>query len=550
MNAALIGITLLLDPGPKDPTAFINQHFAQYWQEEKITPSARCSDHEFLRRASLDLIGRIPTLSEIDAFHKDPPAERRQLLIDRLLQHEDGPRHWANLWTEWLLGPSPPTPDRQAFHGWLQQHFARDGSHKELAEKLVTAKGATRDNPAVHFFVTQRGLKIPEKDWQKHGQYDMAPAALQIVRAFHGRRQFHCVQCHDNPLDDDLNQAHFYGISAFLRQVEFKSKQVGKDIVDEIDDNPEFNVARMVGYQRRNTIYVFTDPTFLDGKKIPRAYKGSRRESLAELLVRHPDFARAYVNRMWTYLLGQGLGYTSAGDDVGTQPIAHPKVLDRLVQEFIACGHAPKAVIRAICLSDSYGLSSVANKTHVLPKSAVAFARQHVRPLSNEQIVESVMTAVQPRQERSQRASQQLTWLKELYTPRLGVSECEMESTDPVGDNPLHRVQWLMNGKSFHAALNDTDGTLAAIIKEHKELSAPALSLLHLHALSRPASDAEIERLMDAKRFQPQAQLINPNPQQFWRFLGVTQQRRVCLESLKSLRGAPICFPIFLVSRC
>jgi hypothetical protein len=170
------------------PTAFINRELAQQWQAQKLTPSERTTDLEFLRRASLDLIGRIPTVKEQQAYLADDAAQRRRLLIDRLLGHDDYARHWAHVWSAWLLGGSAEADAQAAFHGWLQQHFANNRSHKELAERLLTAAGTTRDNPAVHFYVAQRGQQLRVKEWQDYGQYDMIPLTGQVFRALHGRR--------------------------------------------------------------------------------------------------------------------------------------------------------------------------------------------------------------------------------------------------------------------------------------------------------------------------------------------------------------------------
>ena len=286
MHSALIGVAFLLAPSPQHTTTFINQYISNHWQEAKITPSLKCTDHEFIRRASLDLIGRIPTVGEIDVYMKDAAADRRRLLIDRLLDHEEYARHWANIWSGILLGAK--AAPHEPFHGWLHAHFCNNCSHKELAENLLLAKGSTRDNPAVHFFVTHRGEKLPEADWAKLGQYDMGLITDKVVRAFRGRR-LECAQCHCNTLDDDLVQAHFHGVNAFFRQVEFKRKRS----VNEINDNPKLNANGLIGYDQLNGITFFIDPTFLDGKKIPKTFKGTRREFFTECLVGHPDFARS-----------------------------------------------------------------------------------------------------------------------------------------------------------------------------------------------------------------------------------------------------------------
>lgn len=513
-----------------DPTTFINQYFVQHWRENQITPSATCSDHEFLRRASLDLIGRIPTVPEIDAFFKDPSKVRRRLLIDRLLKHEESPRHWADVWTHWLLDPSSDMQARYAFHSWLQQHFAKNGSHEELAWKLLTARGTIRDNPAGHFIVAHRGQMFPEKDWRRSGQYDMLPLTVQVARVFHGRRLL-CAQCHDHPLDHELGQQHFYGINGFFTQVEFKHKQVGNERNEEIGDNPELNRKGIVGYVRRNAVVLYTDPTFLDGSKPTPGNILSRREFLADRLVQHLDFARAYVNRMWAYFFGHDLchspegdvignyqvSHPQDGDDIGSRQVVHAKLMDRLAREFIKSGYDPKALVRAICLSDCYSLSCVANKTNAAPDRAVAFARQQLRPLSNEQIVASVMTAtLLPQKDRENRRA---VWLKELHTaPIPAPSECEFEPRNTYIISLSHQSRWMMNSKAVNESLRQETGTVAALARRKPKITEEAVEALFLHALSRPQSRAEIARFLAPGNFLPESRAkANPDTSDFLR---------------------------------
>src|SRR5262245_7231021 len=71
--------------GGVEQVAYINERLDKLWRENKLTSSERCSDYEFIRRASLDIIGRIAKVEEIDRFMKDSPERRRSMLIERLL---------------------------------------------------------------------------------------------------------------------------------------------------------------------------------------------------------------------------------------------------------------------------------------------------------------------------------------------------------------------------------------------------------------------------------------------------------------------------------
>jgi hypothetical protein len=345
MLSQLLIAGLALGQVADDPATFINRELALTYQEQKLTPSEKTSDHEFLRRVALDLIGRIPTLSEQSAFLNDASAKRRALLVDRLLDHDDYARHWANVWTDWLLGSASDETGRQAFHGWLQTHFARNGSHKEMVEKLLLARGTTRDNPALQFYLSYRGQPVPKKKRQENGQYDMIPFTGKVFRILHANR-LQCVECHDHP-EGNGGQYGFHHMNCFFRQVEFTIKP-GKEPTEEVGDNPTFNIKAILPYERLNAVLLYAQPSFY-GDVWKKDLKQTRREFFAERFVKHPDFARAYVNFVWTQIFGRSLTYTVDHDDMGEHsPVAHPKILDRLAADFVKSGHDPKAAALAV----------------------------------------------------------------------------------------------------------------------------------------------------------------------------------------------------------
>src|SRR5207302_2146353 len=124
----------------------INEKLAEKWQANKLTPSARCTDHEFLRRASLDIIGRIATPKEISQFFKDPVDVRRAWLIERLLKSDEYAKNFANSWTVLLMTRSVASdPARSVYHDqlhdWLEKRFADNTSWKDIVIQLLTATG-------------------------------------------------------------------------------------------------------------------------------------------------------------------------------------------------------------------------------------------------------------------------------------------------------------------------------------------------------------------------------------------------------------------------
>ncbi len=541
----VLGLALLLAQPPNDPTALINRELALQWETQNLTPSDKTDDLEFLRRASLDLIGRIPTLQEQEAYLTDQPTQRRKLLVDRLLDHDDYARHWANNWTNRLLGTAAAATDtRLAFHGWLAKHFARNGSHKELAEKLLTATGTTRDNPAVHFFVAHRGQAIPEKEWTKLGQYDMVPLTGHVFRVLHGRR-LQCVQCHGHPFSNDLHQADFHQFNLFFRQVRFTHKPAGtkKDVL-EISDDPEFNKSALMHFERRNGAISFTAPKFYQGDTWKPGMKQTRREFFAERFLKHPHFAQAYVNFTWTQLFGHGLTQ-GAHDDMGSHnDILHERIMDRLTMEFIKSDHNPKALLRWICNSNAYGLKSVANKTNAGPENVGYFARMESRPLSRQQLAESLIVALTTEDYLKRREGLRHELLREyLREDLLGethplrsadVSHCEAMPLDAEADFSIRHALWLINGAAINREITEPKGTVANILKTHgtteKALPSVIRDLFRI-TLCRPPTPQELRRLCDPKSYkfrskeQPAIQVVLTNYCQdlFWAMLNTNE---------------------------
>src|SRR5438132_13064745 len=171
-----------------DKVQLINKHLAEKWKANQVTPSQRCNDYEFIRRASLDIVGRIATPKEIDQYLKDPEATRRPRLIDRLLKSDDYPKNWANLWTVWLMTRVGENDAAQAvyheqMHSWLEKQFGKEGmSYKDMAYGLLTATGKTNENGAVNYFLAHLGEPIPRAEQSKEGKATMVPITSRTTR--------------------------------------------------------------------------------------------------------------------------------------------------------------------------------------------------------------------------------------------------------------------------------------------------------------------------------------------------------------------------------
>jgi hypothetical protein len=516
--------------GPIEPVAYINEQVEKGWRDNKVLPSPRCTDYEFVRRASLDIIGRIPTVAEINYFLKEPEDRRRSKLIDRLIDSKECAENFANIWTVMLLTRSGSQKVfQEQLREWLTEQFegttADPPDWTKTTVALLTATGETNKNGAVNYVLHHVGDDL-KQDVTQSGKWDMVPVTSRTTRLFLGIRT-QCVQCHDHPFNGEWRQDHFWGINAFFRQVDTNGRptmMVAKKKVKGVPtqqfgvkDNPGFNIKGLVPYERRNGVLLVTDPSFLDGKKIPRGSQAPRREVLAKFVTKSPNFSKAFVNRMWGHFMGKS--FTKDGvDDFGEHnPASHPELLDKLAEDWVKYNHNPKTVIRWICNSRPYGLTSVSNRFNDKMEDETLFARMLLKPMTPEQMFDSLMTATQAKinQSKDDKRALRADWLS-LLSSNFGNDEGEESSYSGT----VVQALLLMNGVDLNKAIMDKENGTVAVVLKMRAFSANAapraLTDLYLAALSRPPTKAEMEHMLSPKMF---AYIRTPgamNSPQFW----------------------------------
>jgi hypothetical protein len=193
---------------------YINELTEKQWADNKITPAERCSDYDFIRRASLDIIGRIAKVHEIDLYMKDAPEYRRAKLVERLLASEEYAGDWANYWSIMMLTRSGGPKVHQAqMTDWLAEKLVENKKTNyvpdwsKIVTEIVTASGRTNENGAVNFILAHMGERITQ-DTASNGTYEMVPVTSRTTRLFLGLRT-QCVQCHDHPFNGEWGQHHF-----------------------------------------------------------------------------------------------------------------------------------------------------------------------------------------------------------------------------------------------------------------------------------------------------------------------------------------------------
>lgn len=360
-----------------------------------IAPPA--TDGEFLRRARLDLTGRIPTAEEARAFLDDPSPYKRAKLIDRLLASPEFARRMQEVFDVMLMERRDdkfvPSAD---WREYLRRSFAENKPYDRLVREILSSDGIDpAARPAAKFVLDREA--------------EPNLVTRDLGRMFLGR-DFQCAQCHDHPLIDDYKQAHYYGIFAYVsRTVLFDDPKSGKVLGEKADGDVTFASVFKKGLTHR------TGPRVLDGtpEADPAPAKGqeyvvtpndkvrpvpvfSRKARLAPAFTSGgiPEFDRNIANRLWAVLMGRGLVHPYDLHH-GENPPSHPELLDDLARSFRAMGYDVKAFLREVALSRAYQRSSE------LPPDASAsaddpklYAVAALKPLTPEQLGWSVMQAL------------------------------------------------------------------------------------------------------------------------------------------------------------
>jgi hypothetical protein len=488
------------EPFKAEVVQTINKRIEEGWKANKLTPSEVCSDHEFIRRASLDIIGRIAKVDEIDHFLKDPKETRRALLIDRLLKKDEYATNFANLWSNWLLtrsGPFGRGEYHRQMHTWLGEQFSLNRKYDDIVRALLTAKGKNGDdNGAVNFILAHLGEPVPQNNRGEEGNFDMVPITSRITRLFLGI-QTQCCQCHDHPFDARLKQQHYWGVNVFLRQV----KREGQPAMRRRDpqfppltlsDDTGVNRKSTVPFEKRNMVILNANPTFFDVRISRDEFKSegfNRREKLAELILGHENFPKAIVNRMWGHFFGRG--FTSPVDDFNEQnAVSHPELLNELADKFKNYGYNQQDLIRWICNSQPYQLKSSANATNDKPDAEPFFSRMLLKPMSPEQLIESLEVAIYPppkalTPEAAKKVQEAKAKRHDAWMGRLITNFGDDEGNEVTFNGTIIQALLMMNGQDINGAITDKEGTVAMMM-ERRAAPATNITYLYLATLNRP----------------------------------------------------------------
>ena len=323
----------------------IDSILASCYAERDIEPLPSCDDLQFLRRASLDLIGRVPTLEEIERFERDPD---RESLIHQLVDSPDFDRFLSEVWTGWLVGYSNEfNTDREVLRQWLESQIRSGKSYQMIVQQLIDAEGSVAIDGPSNYLVRHRELP-----------------AIHVSRSFLGVR-LECAQCHDHPFDR-WTQEDYRRMNQF-----FASMQV---------------------VERNRTALLRDEPIQFEEDERPRFLTGSvprtaeLRKELALFITNCKPFARTFVNRTWYHLIGRGI-IDPPDDHNQENPPVSRALLEYLADQTREQDFQIKPLFKLICQSKAYQRQCATGETS--DRDRALFAARQVKPLLPEQYVDS-----------------------------------------------------------------------------------------------------------------------------------------------------------------
>ena len=320
----------------------------------RIEPAAVCTDAEFVRRAYLDAIGKLPTPAEAEAFAADGSPDKRVKLVDHLLGRPEYVDYWTLFLDDLLQNRKERDHDVRGaqgvrrFHAWLREQVAADRPWDEVARAVLTARGDVTKNPAVGYYVVTVG---EEREAEK------SAAGESVAQAFLGTR-IGCAKCHNHPLEK-YTQDDFYHFAAFFSRVKFDRKEPkdGATTLSIGRPNPDDDKNPVAAHQPRTNALLRPQP--LDRSAPPVPPGADPRVALAAWVTdpTNEAFAGAMANRVWRHYLGVGL--VEPVDDLrATNPPSNPVLWATLVREFAGHRFDLKHLGRLILTSRTYQLSS------------------------------------------------------------------------------------------------------------------------------------------------------------------------------------------------
>ncbi|MDX1929578.1 MAG: DUF1549 domain-containing protein, partial [Pirellulaceae bacterium] len=475
---------------------FIDEHVRQRLTELRLPVSPPAADSTWLRRVSLDLTGRLPEPSMVEAYLADTSHDKRARLIDTLIDSDAFVDYWTLRFSKLLRLHSLPNDKEglNAYSEWLHREIARDAPLDEMARQLLTATGDSHVVGPANF-----GRMVGD-----------ARAQAELIGQFFLGMRLGCANCHNHPLDR-WTQDDYHGLAAVFAKLD-RSRQVAltaRGAVTNLRTN-EPAVPRIPGSR-----YLTEE--------------GDHREAVVEWITSrdHDYFARATVNRLWKAMFGRGL--VEPTDDLrDTNPATHPELLTKLADDFVKSGYRIRHTLKLIAVSDAYARSAESVAGNELDDRF--YARAYPRVMEPEVLVDAIadVTGV-PVQFEGQGNARAVRLIDPLVSaPVLDVlgrcnraGGCDENASGHVG---LPAQLHLLNGDLINGRLSSVEGRLRKLI-DAGQTDEAIVSDFFLRGLARRPTRDELVRWQERLAAKEAAERIRKLEDFVWSLLNSQQFR-------------------------
>ncbi|CAN5897970.1 DUF1549 and DUF1553 domain-containing protein [soil metagenome] len=332
-----------------------------------VPPSPVCDDATFLRRVSLDIAGRLPTVEESKSFLLSQDSDKRNQAVEALLNSPDYADFFANKWTAILKNRRDAASDitaNFAFHSWVRDSLLANKPYDEMTRQLLAATGTIVGNPAVAWYKRVKEPYLQMED---------------VAQLFLGVRM-QCAQCHHHPFER-WSQGDYYSLTAFFTQVGRKpTTTAGEDLI--------FHKRGIAQTENKKT-KLPVKPAALGAATLEIPADEDPRLQLADWMAdkTNPFFGKALVNRYWKHFFRRGI--IEPEDDIrDTNPPTNPELLDALAKHFVDSKFDLKAVVRVITQSNTYQLSAMPNEYNAVDRQN--FSHYYPRRMQAEVLLDAV----------------------------------------------------------------------------------------------------------------------------------------------------------------
>ncbi len=393
----------------------IDELVTKNYRKHGIKPNAPTSDQIFLRRAYLDIIGRVPAFQESQKFLSAESPSKRGQIINHLLKSEGYVSHWFNYWADILRVKSSIEGDAgAAYSDWVKDSLRQNKSYRQMVRDLVTAEGYVWDNGAVGYYMRDAGMPL-----------DNMSNTTQIFLG----TQLVCAQCHNHPFDK-WKQKDYYEMAAYTYGMETRvnpekvvnvdgkmaklekrgakrdrSKEMNRHIRSALRDLLEPLSYRVVHDEEKmlklpdDYQYDDADPretvkaSTIFGKRVT-GRKSKKLDSYADWLTGsdNPRFTKIIVNRLWKAVMGVGL--VEPVDDFKDGTVAsNPDLFAYLEKEMVNVDYDMRRFLGILYNTRTYQRQST---TEDINLDDYHFQGPALRRMSAEQIWDSLLAVTIP----------------------------------------------------------------------------------------------------------------------------------------------------------